>query len=252
MSNKIHAPGSDALSEAELDQLAAILTRIRESGATEALSLESLDGFFCALIASPDAYHPSEYLPVVWGGQVTDHSGFASLQEADQAISLLMRHWNAIIHDFDQETVHLPIIDEDAIDGIAGRAWARGFMRGVQLAPRGWKEIFREEGEGLTVTIPLMAGEIDPDWPKEPLDKEKEDELISWMATGAARAYRYFADDRRDLANAQYEDSLDDEAFYIAEPYRRASPKVGRNDPCPCGSGRKYKRCCGRSPSPTH
>jgi len=28
------------------------------------------------------------------------------------------------------------------------------------------------------------------------------------------------------------------------EPARRAGPRVGRNDPCPCGSGRKYKRCC--------
>ena len=27
-------------------------------------------------------------------------------------------------------------------------------------------------------------------------------------------------------------------------PYRSAAPKVGRNDPCPCGSGRKYKQCC--------
>jgi len=29
-------------------------------------------------------------------------------------------------------------------------------------------------------------------------------------------------------------------------PYRRSGPKVGRNDPCPCGSGKKYKKCCGR------
>jgi len=27
---------------------------------------------------------------------------------------------------------------------------------------------------------------------------------------------------------------------------RREEPKVGRNDPCPCGSGKKYKKCCGR------
>jgi preprotein translocase subunit SecA len=26
---------------------------------------------------------------------------------------------------------------------------------------------------------------------------------------------------------------------------RRASDKIGRNDPCPCGSGKKYKKCCG-------
>jgi SEC-C motif-containing protein len=29
--------------------------------------------------------------------------------------------------------------------------------------------------------------------------------------------------------------------------YRRDAPKVGRNEPCPCGSGRKYKKCCGRA-----
>jgi len=30
------------------------------------------------------------------------------------------------------------------------------------------------------------------------------------------------------------------------ETIRRDLPKVGRNDPCPCGSGRKYKKCCGK------
>jgi uncharacterized protein DUF1186/SEC-C motif-containing protein len=30
------------------------------------------------------------------------------------------------------------------------------------------------------------------------------------------------------------------------EPLRRPSPKVGRNDPCPCGSGKKFKKCCGK------
>jgi len=30
-------------------------------------------------------------------------------------------------------------------------------------------------------------------------------------------------------------------------PVRREAPKVGRNDPCPCGSGQKYKKCCGRN-----
>ena len=30
------------------------------------------------------------------------------------------------------------------------------------------------------------------------------------------------------------------------EPWHREEPKVGRNDPCPCGSGKKYKKCCGK------
>ena len=32
---------------------------------------------------------------------------------------------------------------------------------------------------------------------------------------------------------------------YDQEPFRREAPKVGRNEPCPCGSGKKYKKCCG-------
>jgi preprotein translocase subunit SecA len=36
------------------------------------------------------------------------------------------------------------------------------------------------------------------------------------------------------------------EALPVAEPVRRDLPKVGRNDPCPCGSGKKYKKCCGQ------
>ena len=37
------------------------------------------------------------------------------------------------------------------------------------------------------------------------------------------------------------------ETMQMATPVRRATPKVGRNDPCPCGSGKKYKYCHGRS-----
>jgi preprotein translocase subunit SecA len=31
------------------------------------------------------------------------------------------------------------------------------------------------------------------------------------------------------------------------ETFRREGPKIGRNDPCPCGSGKKYKKCCGKA-----
>ena len=36
------------------------------------------------------------------------------------------------------------------------------------------------------------------------------------------------------------------EHAYSDEPYRRKGAKIGRNDPCPCGSGKKYKKCCGK------
>ena len=37
------------------------------------------------------------------------------------------------------------------------------------------------------------------------------------------------------------------EAPKIELPIRRELPKVGRNEPCPCGSGKKFKNCCGRT-----
>jgi SEC-C motif-containing protein len=38
-----------------------------------------------------------------------------------------------------------------------------------------------------------------------------------------------------------------DEGVIVPETIVRSTPKVGRNEPCPCGSGRKYKHCCGKS-----
>ena len=236
------APGLQGLSEAELDRLAERLEQMKNA---DALDLEGVDGLFCALIASPESTLPSDYLPVILGGELNDSHAFADLQEANDTLSLLMRYWNSIIADFDRESIHLPYLVEPGIDGISGRAWARGFMRGVRLAPTGWNDLLTNEDEGLLVTIPLVAGEVDPSWPRESLTKEKQDELLQWMFAGATRAYRLFTDDRREFAQEFDQHEFDDDDYY-PETYVRPEPKVGRNESCPCGSGKKYKKCCGK------
>ena len=51
---------------------------------------------------------------------------------------------------------------------------------------------------------------------------------------------------QREPANAPAgADSAMEAALSAATPIRRDQPKVGRNEPCPCGSGKKYKKCCG-------
>jgi hypothetical protein len=55
-----------------------------------------------------------------------------------------------------------------------------------------------------------------------------------------ARQRRWEEEDRRRAEQA--EDWYDTPVWH--EPYVRQEPKTGRNDPCPCGSGRKYKKCC--------
>lgn len=34
---------------------------------------------------------------------------------------------------------------------------------------------------------------------------------------------------------------------HVLKPITREAPKIGRNDPCSCGSGKKFKKCCGNS-----
>jgi hypothetical protein len=77
--------------------------------------------------------------------------------------------------------------------------------------------------------------------------------LKQWIFAGAARAYRHFADARCEFADALYDDALKEEEVddYCPETYVRPEPKIGRNEPCPCGSDKKYKKCCGTSESGT-
>ena len=43
-----------------------------------------------------------------------------------------------------------------------------------------------------------------------------------------------------------YDDDEEDYDWEPQLPVKRTEPKVGRNDPCPCGSGKKYKKCHGK------
>ncbi len=78
----------------------------------------------------------------------------------------------------------------------------------------------------------------------------------------ACNIFEDIADRTEDISVIEVIDTLCDRAqnvlendFYMGDPfagvefeqtYRRETPKVGRNDPCPCGSGKKYKKCCGK------
>jgi preprotein translocase subunit SecA len=48
-----------------------------------------------------------------------------------------------------------------------------------------------------------------------------------------------------EVSASMHEEALD-AAIEALAPVRREGPKVGRNDPCPCGSGKKFKKCCGK------
>lgn len=50
-----------------------------------------------------------------------------------------------------------------------------------------------------------------------------------------------------DWTDDELEDFMLQQEIKKREPYVKTEPEIGRNDPCPCGSGKKYKKCCGRN-----
>lgn len=222
-----------ALTEAELDRLAEFL---RKSKGGRAMNIEEVDGLFAALIAGPEVVPPSEYLPKVFGGKMSDTCEFAGLDEANEILGLIMRHWNGIAANLYKGDVHLPILLEDDSGVCRGNDWSRGFMRGVDMRKAAWAELFADEeqcGWMLPVLMLYHEHDEDPELRPGPIGPEKREEIIVGMAAGIVRAYRYFRPHRQRVATV-----------YGTEPHGRLG-KTGRNDQCPCGSGKKYKRCCG-------
>mgnify|MGYP001194592956 CR=1 FL=1 len=66
---------------------------------------------------------------------------------------------------------------------------------------------------------------------------------MSWWACFKPEERSLGESDDEDGWDELDEDAGDDEG--PAVPYVRAEPKIGRNEPCPCGSGKKHKKCCG-------
>ena len=147
-----------------------------------------------------------------------------------------MRQWDGIAGTLFNGEVYGPLLLEDE-DGVAlGSDWAWGFMRGMGMRHEGWAELVNDEEHGGCL-IPMMMlcheHDEDPEMRPNPISPEKREEVIVHMAAGLVSAYRYFRKHGQSIPSS------------ATRTPRQRTPKVGRNDPCPCGSGKKYKRCCG-------
>ncbi len=231
-------PAPQPLTEAELHRLADVLWQF---GAEDAMNVEMLDGFFAALISGPEPVPLSECLPEILGADMPDEPAPESRPVLQECIVLLTRHWNAVSHTLGSRELFLPVLLCDD-DGVAHATdWAIGFMRGMEMRRKLWIKLMDdEEHMGWLVPILALAHEHHPDPEmrpyREPISAEMRERLIVGAAAGVMAIYRYFEPERVPEAQRGDEDTA-----------TARTPKVGRNDPCPCGSGKKFKRCCGAS-----
>jgi uncharacterized protein len=225
---------NEPLTEAEFDRLEEFLKSCKGG---KAMNMERLDGFFAALIAGPDTVMPSEYYPEVFGGEMSDTCEFKSIDEANEILALMMRKWNVIASTLYKGDIHPPQIFEDENGALRGNDWADGFVRGMKMRHDAWSELMEDEKYSGSVAPMMMLyheHDEDPELRPDPITPDKREGVFAFMAGGLMNCYEYF----------RIKDREDDLGVDTPES-RRGSPKIGRNDPCPCGSGKKYKKCCG-------
>lgn len=229
------------LSDAQIERLSELLDRYAVPA--QGLNLEALDGYLSALVVSPGApVSPTEWQPGVWGEQAP---AFASAAEAEEAGQLLLGHRNAcearVRHGEDlpehlSPLMWLPddVMAEHPDSTDVGRDWALGFYRGVDLRSEAWDawldaEEWIDEIFGLLER--LATGEVVTDeqpGPGTPLSYRERLEITASLPAMLADLHQYRI-----------------EQLTPRVPVRRdATPD--RNASCPCGSGRKYKKCCGQ------
>ncbi len=112
--------------------------------------------------------------------------------------------------------------------------WVDGFEVAMGFGIGHWETATKERtdlwGPIVSFGDPKLREIVGDDWP----------EVVASLCTSVIGFRDYFRGETR-------------EEFLAAHtPHVRKGPKLGRNDPCPCGSGRKHKKCCGASGEAVH
>ena len=223
------------LTDKECDRLDRfLLDRIDEEADTQdkdecVLDISELDGLFTALVSGPISAVPSQWLPVVWGDfePVWD-----SQKEFEEIFSLMIRHMNGIAHflmEFPEEFE--PMFLGREVEGNTYTIvdeWCDGYVRGVELLQSDW---YAGGAEMTDLLVPIFAFTEKTKWRGHDLNDDERENIRQAITPNVLKIHAYWLERRSDYAS-------------VTQPVRRTAPRVGRNDLCPCGSGKKYKKCC--------
>ena len=242
-----------ALSDDEIDELDVIL--MSETMPDDSMDISMLDGFFAALALNPRLIMPGEYLPWIWDIELGEEAPvFASLEQANHILQLVMRYYNSVlaaVGNDDFAPLFYTLEQEDGSEFFDAEGWCEGFMRGVFLFEEPWNEVLEKHPEYLAPMV-LLGTEHGWDMLKECEDeKQATQEAYESIAGAVSLLYEYFSEQREAETRKR-----------LAQPGRPSSGllsevmdmpgarfKAGLNEGCPCGSGKKFKECCGTPPT---
>jgi uncharacterized protein len=205
----------------------------------ETMLLEELDGFIAGLLVCPDLIKPGEWLPIIWNRDGGDQQpAFDNLDHVNRVLGLIMEHYNGVARTLmERPDRYSPLFAVDSRNGdTLWELWIEGFETAVELRSAAWQKLLNADADtaaamrGMMTLADVARGD-------QHLPRKAREALNATAPNNIARRVVTLNDWR--FANYQPTQGIDPRTS------SGSTKKVGRNDPCPCGSGKKYKRCCG-------
>ena len=152
-------PPLHAAGPVDLDALDAFL--ISDRTPEESMCLSDLDGFLAGIVVGPELVMPSEWLPVVWGGE---EPAFESVEEARSILGTVMGRYNEIVRHLESAPDDFDSVFWEGPDGEAiVTNWAAGFLDAVMLRPKAWEPLVRHSEASALILPLLVLGADDPE-----------------------------------------------------------------------------------------
>jgi uncharacterized protein len=238
---------NQALTEDEFDELDAFL--MSEETPDECMDFSTLDGFLAAVVLTPEMILPSQWLPWVWDMEKAEDSPkFASIEEAGRISGYIMRHYNTVMQSINEgwfDPLLIDLVQPDESEFLDAEGWCAGFMLGITLFGDAWQTV-REKHIEMVAPMMLLGTEDGWDILKSSDDEKRSiQDAYEAIPTAVAVLHAHFKPQRDQVTNAHVSGAKRITSADTSSPFKRGDVKIGRNDPCPCGSGKKYKKCCG-------
>ncbi len=213
------APQQDSL----FDELEHFL---QQYGKQDALhNIFELDGFITAIICAPNPIAPNQWITQMWGGESATPE-LPDKKSADLFMSAVMTFHNQVVRALRQGSFNALFAEykDEGENHLVVDEWCYGFMRAFPL----WKHHEEERTllEKLLHPIKLFGtdqGQFQLDQMEEPHIAQQKQQI-------------------EENVRALFDHFVTQQA--PGSTIINQGPKVGRNDPCPCGSGKKFKKCC--------
>jgi len=182
------------------------------------------NGLMTAVIVGPEPVHQTEWLSLLISAADKTLDG----DDARLLVGMLLFEYGNIIKSLRlRSKPYKPFFWEDDEGRLITRDWAEGFFAGMRLRKDAWEQLTKDGAkEFLTTLVVLYQGDkLDAEFLEADFDPKE--------------VFEAALDTVSDWIQAFY--GIREEQLGVRQ---RLDEKVGRNDPCPCGSGKKYKKCC--------